>query len=63
MSFEGLKLPDVPRLVTLGNQDEHCSVESLRKWLSNQPDTQATLEILPNVNHFYSGSEQELSAK
>jgi alpha/beta superfamily hydrolase len=63
MSFEGLKLPDVPGLVTIGNQDEHCSIESLRKWLSNQPNTKATLEILPNVNHFFLGSEWELSTK
>ena len=63
ISFEGLKLPDVPRLVIIGNQDAYCSVESLRKWLSNQPNTQAALEIFPNVEHFFWGSEWEISTK
>ncbi len=63
ISFEGLKLPAVPRLVTIGNQDDFCSVESLEKWLSSQPDTQATLGILKDVDHFYLGSERKISAK
>jgi alpha/beta superfamily hydrolase len=63
ISFEGLRLPDVPSLVTIGNQDDFCSVESLKKWLRGQQHTNVTLEILPYVDHFYWGAERELSAK
>jgi hypothetical protein len=63
ISFEGLRLPDAPTLVTLGNQDDFCSVETLKKWLSDQQNTKITLEILPYVDHFYWGAERELSAK
>ncbi len=63
ISFEGLKLPDVPRLVTVGNQDDFCSVESLGKWLSSQPGAPVTPEIFPGVDHFYWGAERNLSAK
>jgi alpha/beta superfamily hydrolase len=63
ISFEGLKLPDVPRLVTVGNRDDFCSVESLGKWLSSQPGPPVTPEIFPGVDHFYWGAERNLSAK
>ena len=59
--FEGLRLPDAPTLITLGNQDEFCPVDALKDWLSSQPD--AKLEVLSRVDHFYWGSERELSAK
>jgi alpha/beta superfamily hydrolase len=61
ISFEGLRLPDAPTLITLGNQDGFCSVDALKDWLSNQPD--AKLEVFSRVDHFYWGSERELSAK
>jgi hypothetical protein len=63
ISFEGLKLPEVPRLVTIGNQDDFCSVESLRKWLSTQPGPPVPMEILPYTDHFYWGTEGELYEK
>ena len=63
ISFDGLKLPDVPRLVTIGNHDDFCSIESLEKWLSSQPGPTVTLEIFPGVDHFYWGAERDLSAK
>ena len=63
ISFEGLKLPDAPGLVTIGNHDDFCSVESLKNWLSSQTGTRLTLEIFPCVDHFYWGAERELSAK
>jgi len=47
----------------VGNRDDFCSVESLEKWLSSQPNTQATLEVLPGVDHFYWGAERDISAK
>ncbi|MHC1729408.1 MAG: alpha/beta hydrolase [Syntrophobacteraceae bacterium] len=64
ISFEGLALPDVQTLITLGNQDEFCSVESLKKWLAAQShEDQVTLDIFPYGDHFYWGAEQELSLK
>jgi len=64
MSFDELKLPTRPALITIGNQDEFCSVESLKKWLSSQPDAKdAVLEILPYCDHFYWDFGNELSAK
>jgi uncharacterized protein len=64
MSFAGLELPKVPLLITIGNQDEFCSVESLRNWLSGQPNAEdAVLEILPYCDHFYWDFGNELSAK
>jgi alpha/beta superfamily hydrolase len=63
ISFEGLRLPDVPGLLTIGNQDRFCSLQSLRAWLSTQPDAPVTLEIFPRADHFYWGAERELSAK
>jgi uncharacterized protein len=64
MSFEGLELPAGPILITIGNQDEFCSVESLRKWLSTQPRAgNAVLEIFPYCDHFYWDFGRRLSAK
>ena len=63
ISFDGLKLPEVPRLVTIGNQDDFCSIESLKKWLSDQPGAPVALEIFPYADHFYWGTERNLSEK
>jgi hypothetical protein len=63
ISFEGLNLPEVPGLITIGNQDEFCSIESLRKWFSSQAHACVTMEILPYTDHFYWGTERELSEK
>lgn len=64
MSFAELSLPAGPVLITIGNQDEFCSVESLREWLANQPQAKdAVLEIFPYCDHFYSDFGNELSAK
>lgn len=63
ISFEGLGPPRAPALVILGNRDDFCSVESLKKWLSIKPDTGLSLEIFPHVDHFYRGAERELAAK
>lgn len=64
MSFDKLKLPTRPALITLGNQDEFCSVESLRKWLTSQSAaSDAVLEIFPYCDHFYWDFGKELSSK
>lgn len=61
MSFAELVLPDNPVLLTLGNQDDFCSVESLRKWLSGQQaQNHVTLRIIPYCDHFYREFGQEL---
>lgn len=64
MSFEGLTLPPGPVLITIGNQDEFCSIDSLGNWLSNQPNPEGkVVEILPYCDHFYWDFGKELSAK
>ncbi len=64
IGFEGLALPDAPVLITLGNQDEFCSVESLRNWLAGQAAAnRATLDIFPYGDHFYWGAEQVLTRR
>lgn len=64
MSFEGLALPDIPILITLGNQDDFCSVESLRKWLyGQQAKSRVTLEIFPYCDHFYWEFGNELRSR
>jgi uncharacterized protein len=64
MSFDGLDLPAGPVLITIGNQDEFCSVESLRKWLSGQSHAEeAVLEIFPYCDHFYWDFGRELTVK
>lgn len=63
ISFEGLELPQIPALVIAGNQDEFCSLGSLRKWLSARPDAPVSLEIIPYADHFYWGLEELLAKK
>jgi len=65
MSFEGLELPDVPTLITIGNQDEFCAVESLRKWLAGQSRAagRVRLEIIPYCDHFYWEFGAEITSK
>lgn len=64
MDFAGLELPGVPCLVTLGNTDDFCSIESLKEWLARQPrdGDAARVEILQMTDHFYSGREGKLAA-
>lgn len=64
ISFAGLELPDVPTFITLGNQDEFCSIDSLRHWLAGQPHAdRAEVAVFAYGDHFYSGLEPELTAK
>ncbi len=65
MSFNGLLLPPLPVLITLGNKDGFCSEESLRDWLAKQPDARdkVSLEIILNCDHFYWDFTRELSKK
>ncbi len=64
LPFEGLKPPQTPTLITLGNRDDFCSVGSLTTWLSTGPALpDIDVEILPDVDHFYRGAEREISEK
>lgn len=65
MDFSGLKLADVPCLITLGDKDPFCPVSSLRHWLSSQPAAvrKPDIEILSGCDHFYWGREHQLSAR
>jgi uncharacterized protein len=65
LDFKGIEPPLIPCLVTVGDQDDFCSVESLRTWLASQPATEGTsvVEILPGCDHFYWDSEKLLATK
>lgn len=63
LSFEGLKPPEAPTLITLGERDEFCSQAALSSWLSTSAHPELQVEILPSVDHFYRGAERELSEK
>jgi uncharacterized protein len=65
LDFKGLQPPTCPCLVTLGDQDDFCAVDSLGKWVSPQPGVEKRLqiEVLPRCDHFYWGHEQLLSEK
>lgn len=65
LEFQDLELPLSPCLMTLGEEDEFCRTESLKKWVSSQvSDHQDTdLRFFPRCNHFYWGKESALSAE
>ncbi len=66
VSFQGLTLPPVPTLVTVGDADGFCSLSSLERWMSGAGPLGArdslTLEIIPQCDHFFWGNEKTLSA-
>ncbi|GLI34029.1 alpha/beta hydrolase [Desulforhabdus amnigena] len=63
LDFKGLELPSKPCLITLGENDDFCSVASLEKWLKDQPGAAnfVSRSILPQCDHFYWGVESRLS--
>ncbi len=64
LSFEGLKPPPAPTLITLGTRDQFCSLKSLDAWLLANPDQHCrVVEILPDVDHFYRGARGQLGQK
>ncbi len=65
ISFNGLLLPPLPVLITLGNKDGFCSEKSLKDWLTRQSDIRDTvqLEIILNCDHFYWDFTRELSKR
>jgi uncharacterized protein len=65
LEFRDLQPPSCPCLITVGDQDEFCTVDSLMKWVSPQPgaDSRPFIEILPRCDHFYWNHEKLLSEK
>ena len=65
MDFSGLQLPSTPCLITLGEQDDYCRLDSLQQWLEKQPNTAnlRDVAVFPGGDHFYWGVEQDLSLK
>ena len=65
LDFRGLTPPSCSCLITVGDQDDFCAVESLKEWLTGTPESQhpALVEILPHCDHFYWGNESLLATK
>jgi alpha/beta superfamily hydrolase len=65
LDFSALQPPSCPCLITLGDQDDFCTVASLKKWVAPQSGVEdgALIEILPHCDHFYWGQERLLSEK
>jgi hypothetical protein len=66
LPFADLRLPDLPCLVTAGDQDSFCAPGSLRAWWDAQPPAPAggrrQLRMLPGGDHFYFGQQAALQA-
>ncbi|KAI9594059.1 Alpha/Beta hydrolase protein [Syncephalis fuscata] len=55
--------PTPPILAVCGNQDQFTSTKSYQRWIQSLTETNAdgiTLRILPSVDHFWFGHENEL---
>lgn len=65
LDFRGLAPPACPCLITVGDQDDFCTVASLRNWVASMPEGEGTaqVEILPQGDHFYCDQERLLSEK
>lgn len=65
LSFDGLRLPSIPCLVTVGDRDDFCSALSLKNWIALHPELNLMLEIevFPHCDHFYGGLESSLSSR
>ncbi len=66
LPFADLRLPEVPCLVTAGDEDSFCAPGSLRAWWDAQPPAPAgsprLLRMLPGGDHFYFGQQAALQA-
>ncbi len=63
LSFEGLELPDLPTLITLGERDDFCKKDSLAEWLAaRHAGERVSLETFPSCDHFYRGFETRLAS-
>jgi len=64
LDFRGLAPPPCSCLITAGDQDDFCAVDSLNKWVADASETPlpAVVEVLPHCDHFYWGCEDLLAA-
>lgn len=62
MPFGGLRLPDCPCLVVVGDRDEFCGLGSLDDWLNGQDTAALTKVVLPGGDHFYGGPDLSLKS-
>jgi alpha/beta superfamily hydrolase len=65
LDFKGLAPPPGSCLITAGDQDDFCAVDSLKHWVADTAETPwpARIEILPHCDHFYWGLEDMLAIK
>jgi alpha/beta superfamily hydrolase len=65
LSFDGLRPPSIPCLVTVGGRDAFCSVQSLKNWIAPhiESDRMLEIEVFPRCDHFYGGMEPALSSR
>jgi len=65
IGFDGLSIPEVPCLITLGTKDSFCTTKSLEEWVTmlNPPAALTTVELIPGCDHFYWGWEPSLVSK
>lgn len=65
IGFDGLSIPEVPCLITLGTKDSFCSTKSLDDWVKGlNPSTSLTMvDLIPGCDHFHWGWESTLASK
>lgn len=65
LDFKGLDPPSGPCLITLGDQDDFCSVASLSSWTApgREAENAPRVETLAGCDHFYWGFEKHLAEK
>jgi uncharacterized protein len=65
LDFRNLQPPSCSCLITVGDEDDFCAVESLTNWVTNvaEGERAAHVEILPHCDHFYWGHEALLARK
>ncbi|MCE5244792.1 MAG: alpha/beta hydrolase [Syntrophobacteraceae bacterium] len=65
LDFSGLIPPPAPCLIVVGDRDDFCAADSLKKWLASRPDSAEApvVEILARCDHFYRGKENLLREK
>ncbi len=63
LDFRGLQPPSCPCMITVGDEDDFCTVESLKNWVTSMLERERAtqVEILPHCDHFYWGSEARLA--
>lgn len=65
LRFDDLRLPPCPTLITIGDRDDFCRLDSLHSWVLRQNTAPELIsrKLLPGCDHFYWGKEAILSAE